>query len=272
LDEVPHVWAEVARTVDEIWTATQFVADAIRRVVVDRPVKVLFPGVRLGAFTPCPRETLGAPARGEGRFAFLFSFHMASIVERKNPLGLIHAFRRAFSPEEPVDLVLKTTSEPHHAAELGALRAAAAGGNVTIIDRVFTPEETLALMDSCDAYVSLHRAEGLGLTMAEAMLLGKPVIATRYSGNLDFMDNSNSLLVDYAVRPLGRAVGLYDAGARWAEPSEAHAARLMRQVYDDPTGAAALARRGQESARQSLALAAAGERMAERLVEIRGCQ
>jgi GT2 family glycosyltransferase/glycosyltransferase involved in cell wall biosynthesis len=268
LDEVPPSWAEIARTVDEIWTATSFVADAVRRIV-DRPVRVLFPGVRLERFTPCPREMLGAPPRGHGRFAFLFLFHMASITERKNPLGLIRAFRQAFSPEEPVDLVLKTTSEPHHAAELRALRAAAAGANVTIIDRVFTPEETLALMEACDAYVSLHRAEGLGLTMAEAMLLGKPVIATRYSGNLEFMDDSNSLLVDYQMRPLGREFPLYDAKARWAEPSEAHAARLMRALYDDPGAAAALGLRGQQSARRSLALATAGRRMAERLTQIR---
>ncbi|WP_419759659.1 glycosyltransferase [Acidisoma sp.] len=269
LDEVPRAWTEVARTVDEIWTATEFVGDAVRRVVMDRPVRVLFPGVRLGPFTPCPREALGAPARGEGRFAFLFSFHMASIGERKNPLGLIRAFRRAFSPEEAVDLVLKTTSEPQHAAELKALRAAAAGANVTIIDRVFTPEETLALMDGCDAYVSLHRAEGLGLTMAEAMLLGKPVIATRYSGNLSFMDDGNSLLVDCEVRALGREFPPYDAAARWAEPSEAHAAELMRGLYDDPATAAALGRRGQDAARRFLALSTAGRRMAERLTEIR---
>jgi glycosyltransferase involved in cell wall biosynthesis len=269
LDEAPRAWAEVARSVDEIWTATGFVADALRRVVVDRPVQVLSPGVQLGPFTPCPREALGAPARGEGRFAFLFSFHMASIGERKNPLGLIRAFRRAFSPEEPVDLVLKTTSEPRHAAELKALRAAGTGANVTIIDRVFTPDETLALMDGCDAYVSLHRAEGLGLTMAEAMLLGKPVIATRYSGNLAFMDDSNSLLVDCAVRPLGRAFPPYDAGARWAEPSEAHAAQLMRGLYDDRAAAAALGQRGQQSARRSLDLGTAGQRMAARLAEIR---
>jgi glycosyltransferase involved in cell wall biosynthesis len=193
---------------------------------------------------------------------------MASIVERKNPLGLIRAFQLAFSADEPVDLVLKTTSEPGHAAALKALRSAAAGANVTIIDRVFTPEQTLALMDACDAYVSLHRSEGLGLTMAEAMLLGKPVIATRYSGNLAFMDDSNSLLVDCTMRPLGREFPPYDAAARWAEPSEAHAARLMRRLYDDPAAAAALGRRGQESARRSLALAPAGRRMAERLAEI----
>lgn len=268
LDHVPQAWADIARNVDEIWTATDFVADAVRKVV-DRPVRVLFPGVQLGNFTPCPRQALGAPAKGDGRFAFLFSFHMASIAERKNPLGLISSFRRAFRPEEPVDLVLKTTSEPHHAEELASLRAAAEGLNVTIIDRVFTLQETLALMDGCDAYVSLHRAEGLGLTMAEAMLLGKPVIATRYSGNLSFMDDSNSLLVDCTLRPLGRPLPPYDPEAQWAEPSETHAAQLMRRLVDDPETASALARRGQESAVKTLSLVTAGKQMKERLSEIR---
>ena len=269
LDEVPQGWADMARAADEIWAATDFVADAIRKVVLDRPVRVFFPGVRLGAFTPRPREVLGAPARGDGRFAFLFSFHMASIVERKNPLGLIRAFRRAFRSDEPVDLVLKTTSEPRHAGQMQDLRDAAAGANVTIIDRVLTPDENLSLLDGCDAYVSLHRAEGLGLTMAEAMLLGKPTIATRYSGNLVFMDDSNSLLVDYGIRPIGRTIPPYDKSASWAEPSEEHAARLMRQLFEDPAGAVVLGRRGQASARHSMSLTAAGQRMAQRLSEIR---
>ncbi len=269
LDEAPAEWGAIAAHADEIWTATDFVAGALRKVV-DVPVHVMFPGVRITAFTPIPRERLGAPARGEeGRFAFLFSFHMASITERKNPMALVRAFRQAFSPEEKVDLVLKTTSEARHAAELAELRAAVGGHNVTVIDAVFTPEETLALMDGCDAYVSLHRAEGLGLGMAEAMLLGKPVIASRYSGNLQFMDDDNSLLVDCTVRTIGRAIKPYEATARWAEPSIEHAARLMRQLFDDQDAARALGRRAQESARATMSLEVAGRRMAARLAAIR---
>lgn len=264
LEEAPPAWAESARHADELWAATGFIAEALRKVTAT-PVQVLFPGVQVGRFTPRPREALGAPGREGGRFAFLFSFHMASVTERKNPLGLIRAFRRAFGPGEPVDLVLKTTSEPRHRAEMLALQAASSGANVTIIDQVFGPEDTLALMDACDAYVSLHRSEGLGLTMAEAMLLGKPVIATRYSGNLDFMDDRNSLLVDATLVPVGPGLPPYDAQGRWAEPSEAHAARLMRMLFEDRAAAAALGRAGQESAHASLSLRAAGDRMAARL-------
>ena len=271
LDEAPAEWGPIARSADEVWTATEFVAAALRRVV-DVPVHVLFPGVRIGAFTPTPREALGAPGRGDGRFAFLFSFHMASITERKNPHGLIRAFRQAFAPHEAVDLVIKTTSEARHAAELAELRAATQGANITVIDAVFTPEQTLALMDGCDAYVSLHRAEGLGLGMAEAMLLGKPVIATRYSGNLQFMDDGNSLLVDCTVGPIGRAIAPYTAEARWAEPSVDHAARLMRQLFDDQDAARALGRRAQAAARDTMSLDAAGRRMAARLAAIRSAR
>ena len=113
------------------------------------------------------------------------------------------------------------------------LRDAAAGANITVIDQVYSPDEVLSLMDACDAYVSLHRSEGLGLTMAEAMLMGKPVIATNFSGNVDFMDDSNSLLVRHELVKLGKPIPPYDADLEWAEPSVEHAAQLMRRVYED---------------------------------------
>ena len=99
------------------------------------------------------------------------------------------------------------------------MHRAAEGSNVRIIDKVYRPDEVLSLMDACDAYVSLHRSEGLGLTMAEAMLMGKPVVATGYSGNVDFMNDSNSLLVPYQLVTLGREIPPYAAHFEWAEPS-----------------------------------------------------
>jgi glycosyltransferase involved in cell wall biosynthesis len=268
LEAVPAYWAETALAVNEIWAATNFVADALRKVS-PVPVRTLFPGVRIGAFTPRSRRAFGLHGREEGRYAFLFSFHMASVMERKNPLGLIRAFRKAFRPEEPVDLVLKTTSFGHD-AELGELCAAAAGSNIAVLDKVLTPEEILSLTDACDAYVSLHRSEGLGLGMAEAMLLGKPVIATRYSGNLDFMDDGNSLLVDCDLVQLGRPVPPYDQDACWAEPSIGHAAHLMRRLYDNRPWAGELGAAAQRDARVRLAPAAAGKRFMQRLAEIKG--
>jgi glycosyltransferase involved in cell wall biosynthesis len=213
----------------EIWVATSFVANVVRSVA-PVPVRTLFPGVAIGSFEPRSRRAFGLPGREDGRFAFLFSFHMGSVMERKSSHGLIRAFQQAFSPEEPVDLVLKTTSFGRFDAQIVELRAAAKDANITVFDRVLTPDEILSLMDACDAYVSLHRREGLGLTMAEAMLLGKPVIATRYSGNLDFMDDQNSLLVDYKLVHTGPSVPPYDSTALWAEPSVEHAAQLMRRL------------------------------------------
>ena len=268
LEAVPTHWAETARQVNEVWAATSFVADALRHTV-PVPVHTLFPGVQIGRFSKRPREAFGLPDCHEGRFAFVFSFHMASIVERKNPLGLIQAFKQAFRFGEPVDLILKTTSASHHDDQMRELHEAAAGANVHILDRIMTPDETLSLIDACDAYVSLHRSEGLGLTMAEAMLLGKPVIATRYSGNLDFMDDGNSLLVDYELVPLGRPIPPYDAAARWAEPSLDHAAGLMRRLYEDRAWAAELGEKARADASARFSLAAAGERFIARLAAIK---
>jgi glycosyltransferase involved in cell wall biosynthesis len=267
LEEVPPSWAEIALAADEIWVATKFVADALR-TISPIPVHILFPGVRIGAFTPRSRYAFGLPGREEGRFAFLFSFHLSSVMERKNPLGLIRAFRQAFQPDEPVDLVLKTTSFGHD-AQMRELHAAAAGANIIVLDQIFTSDETLSLMDACDAYVSLHRSEGLGLTMAEAMLLGKPVIATRYSGNLDFMDEGNSLLVEYDTVPIGRPVPPYDEAAHWANPSTQHAAQLMRRLYDDRAAGRELGKAAQRDALTRLNSVSAGKHIVERLAEIR---
>jgi glycosyltransferase involved in cell wall biosynthesis len=138
-----------------------------------------------------------------------------------------------------------------------------------VIDQVYSPDDVLSLMDACDAYVSLHRSEGLGLTMAEAMLMGKPVIATNFSGNVDFMDDSNSLLVPYELVKLGWPIPPYDGHLEWAQPSVEHAAQYMRRMYDDQAWARELGERGKRSAETNLSLHTAGERIAKRLEEIR---
>ena len=194
---------------------------------------------------------------------------MMSVMERKNPLGLIRAFKAAFRNDESVRLVLKTSFGDRHPAQLQELLDAAGGGNITVINEVYSPDEVLSLMEACDAYVSLHRSEGLGLTMAEAMLMGKPVIATNFSGNVDFMDDSNSLLVPYELVKLGRPIPPYDANLEWAEPSIEHAAGLMRRVYENQPWAREVGARGKASAERDLSLEAAGRRFAGRLEEIR---
>jgi glycosyltransferase involved in cell wall biosynthesis len=194
---------------------------------------------------------------------------MMSVMERKNPYGLIKAFRTAFPGGENVSLVLKTSFGDRHPALMYQLRTAAEAAGVTVIDAVFTQDETVSLIDMCDCYVSLHRSEGLGLTMAEAMLLGKPVIATSYSGNVDFMTSANSLLVDYELVRLEQDVPPYEAGCVWAEPSVEHAASLMRRVYENPAWAAEFGAKAALDVQAYVSLDTAGQRVARRLEEIR---
>jgi glycosyltransferase involved in cell wall biosynthesis len=264
-ESVPQWWGELAEHVDEIWTATEFIARGIRERF-QRPVRTLMPGVCLAPYTKRSLEHFGL---NPSRYTFLFTFNMMSVMERKNPLGLIRAFRMAFSPDEPVSLVLKSSFGDRHPEQLQQLHGAAEGASIRVIDELYSSDEVLSLMDACDAYVSLHRSEGLGLTMAEAMLMGKPVIATRHSGNVDFMDDTNSLLVDCELVPLGHDIPPYGAELEWANPSEAHAAQLMRSLYENQAEATALGRVAMQSATESLSLELAGRRIACRLDEIR---
>jgi GT2 family glycosyltransferase/glycosyltransferase involved in cell wall biosynthesis len=265
-DSIPESWLEQAGQLDELWAATHYVADAMRQRF-PQPVFHMMPGVELPAFEERPRAAFGLDG---DRFTFLFVFHMMSIMERKNPLALIKAYRQAFGDDERTALVLKTSFGDKHPALMAELERAADGSGITIIDKIYSQDDTLALMQACDCYASLHRSEGFGLTMAEAMLLGKPVIATGYSGNVDFMDHDNSLLVDYRLITLQQDYPPYVAGSRWAEPSIDHAAQLMRRVFDDPASALALGAKARADLEERMSLAAAGRRMADRLKQIAG--
>ena len=264
LDTVPRQWEQQVSQLDEIWTATRFVGDALRGRF-DLPVTEIMPGYELPSFTPLSRSHFGLP---EGKFLFLFTFHMMSIMERKNPLGLIAAFRQAFGSDPSVGLVLKTSYGDKHPDLMRSIAEAAHGSNIIVIDSIYTSSEILALMQACDAYVSLHRSEGYGLTMMEAMLLAKPVIATNYSGNLDFMTPKTGLLVDYKLVELKQSYGPYEVGTRWAEPSTKHAADCMYRVFSQREWAATLGRRAQADLQQRMSFEAAGRRMAARLAEV----
>lgn len=264
-DDLPSDWNQAALDCDEIWTATTFIAEGLRKRY-RQPVKVLPPGIEIERFDRLPRAHFGLPT---DHFLFLFVFHMTSVMDRKNPFGLIKAFRQAFGADEPAALVIKTSFGSEHAEQFAELREAVAEANVTLIDETLSRHETLSLIAACDAYVSLHRSEGLGLTMAEAMLLERPVIATRYSGNLDFMDDDNSLLVDHSLVTLNRDHPPYTRGQRWADPSLAQAAAHMRRLYEDRAFAHALGQHAREDLERKLNYRASGRRMADRLAAIR---
>lgn len=266
MEELPRRWLDRGQEVDEIWAPTTFIAGAMRKAFPHLPVHAMLPGMELPSFTPLPRSSFGLR---DDRFVFSFIFDMNSRMQRKNPLGLIQAFRKAFRPSDPVDLVIKVSPpESFYKDQWEELRQAVDKAGVQLIDRVLTRSEVLALLQVSDAYVSLHRSEGFGLTCAEAMLLGKPVIATGYSANLDFMTQENSYLVRYQRVMLEEDIDPYPRGAYWADPDIDHAAECMRQVVDQPELTRHRAARGAREVRELLSLKAAGVRMAQRLAEI----
>ena len=190
---------------------------------------------------PPPARPLDRAAYGldPETFVFAFAFDHHSAALRKNPLGLIDAFSRAFAPGSGAALIVKSInarSDPEQARRIRI--AAAAHADIRVDERTLPEAEKNALMAGCDCYASLHRAEGFGLTLAEAMAYGRPVIATAYGGNMDFMSAEDSYLVPHGWATLEEPVQDYRAGTRWAEPDLDAAARIMRAVFDDPVRAA----------------------------------
>jgi len=235
LEVFPARFADSFDFVDEVWANSTFSAKAIAAAA---PTPVFAYPLPIVAPQPSPAFDLAGLGVPDGPY-FLFCFDLLSVVERKNPIGLIEAFSRAFSPGEGPNLVIKAVNRRHGLAALEAMRYAAGDRpDIVILDEHLDPGDNAALMAGCTCYVSLHRAEGFGLTMAEAMALGKPVIATAYSGNLDFMTAENSYLVDFTMGSVPRGCDPYPEGAPWAEPDLDDAARLMRQVVANPKEAA----------------------------------
>jgi glycosyltransferase involved in cell wall biosynthesis/SAM-dependent methyltransferase len=263
VSQFPQMWMRSFDDLDEIWVASEFVADALRPLTA-KPVRTIRVPVTPGPAAEMTRAELGMP---EG-FCFLFVFDYRSVFRRKNPLGLVDAFRKAFEPGEGPSLVLKSVAGDEFPAERAQLAAAIADRpEIHLIEETVSAAAKNAMIASCDCYVSLHRSEGLGLTMAEAMYFGKPVIATGYSGNLDFMTAENSYLVPQTATRIGEDAEPYPPDGQWAEPDLEFAAEVMRAVVRDPEKAAVRARRGAMDIRFSHSPEAAAASVEARLAE-----
>lgn len=247
LERFPRRWDSAFELVDEFWVISEFVAKALR-ARTDKPVIVVPPAISIAPSRRDNRHRLDFPS---GRFMFLTSMDFNSYVSRKNPQAAIAAFRLAFPPSRnDVGLLVKTCNGERHVDALRALSDAAGGDpRIEIRNQMLDRETMWDLQDACDAYVSLHRSEGFGLGLAESMALAKPVVATNYSGNVDFMRAGCCRLVDY--RMVALRDGDYPAwrNQHWAEPSVEHAAQHLRELADDPVAARLLG----ERARQSIA-------------------
>jgi len=263
LSRFPLEWKPALEMVDEVWAPSRFVEQSIAGTS-DRPVVWMPIAVRVEPPGSVDRRHFGLP---EDRFVFLFSFDFSSFATRKNPRAVIEAFRRAFGRERrDVLLVIKSMGQDWHQAELESLRDEVADDpRMRLLDGVLAPREIAGLTNSCDCYVSLHRSEGFGRGMAEAMALGKPVIATNYSGNTDFMDAETSCLVDYELVPVGEGEYPHHAGQVWADPDIEHAAWYMRRLVADPPAARRLGARARQHIEQGWGPATVGARIRERL-------
>ncbi len=262
----PDRWRNSFSLLEEVWAPTQHIASALEPVATVPVTTVRIP-IQPPQVEPRSRSGLGLP---ELKFLFLFSFDYLSVFKRKNPLAVIDAFSRAFAPGEGAGLVVKCINRERDPDSHAQLCVAAAGhSDIEVMDRYLSPADNSGLTALVDCYVSLHRAEGFGLGMAEAMSLGKPVIATGYSGNLDFMSPSNSLLVDYQLVPIGPGADPYPPDAQWADPDPEHASRLMRELFDDQARGRELGAIAAADIRHTHSPEAAGQIMRRRLEAIR---
>jgi len=221
-------WVPAFGFVDEVWAPSEFV----RAALADRsPVPVVCVPLPVVVPPPSPygRSHFGLPA---DTIVFLFTFDVSSQMERKNPLGLIAAFRSAFGTRRDVMLVLKFTNAEYDPTGVRSLYAAVDGINAVLLEGYMRRDELTGLLAAADCYVSLHRSEGFGLGVAEAMAMGKPVMATNYSGPADLLTSSNSYPVDYRLVSIPRDHGPYLEGSAWAEPDLAQASLLMHHVAE----------------------------------------
>jgi glycosyltransferase involved in cell wall biosynthesis len=248
LPVVPPDWRKGVRMVHEVWVPSRFVADAIAAILpCDGSIPLRVIPHALAATPPRPssrsRVFFGIP---RDAVVVLTSFNFESSFARKNPLGAIAAFRRAFGDRRDRVLVLKILYKSADPAALAQLHEAMGGvSNIMIEDRKLSREDNLALIAAADIVLSLHRSEGFGLVMAEAMLSRRPVVATAWSGNMDFMDDRSAALVTAKLVAPDDPTGVFALpGAVWADPDLDEAAMHLRRLADDPAARMALGAAG----------------------------
>ena len=265
LARYPEVWAKVLDRFDEIWAPSRFVQTALQDAV-SRPVHRMPLPVELKLSSFLGRRHFGIP---EEAFVAVFFFDFASFADRKNPGAVLEAFERlaARRPDANIHCVIKSRGGQDTDAAQDALEArlAALGPRAQALYGDLTDNEIKNLVRVCDVFVSLHRSEGFGRGMAEAMAMGRPAIATGYSGNLDFMPPGTGLLVDYELAPVAPGAYPHGDGQVWAEPSPEHASRLMEQLLDDPAEARAMGARGRAFIAENYSLEVMGRRCLGRL-------
>ena len=228
-EQFPFLEHNTVKYFNEIWTVSKFCKESINKTV-KLPISV----IRLPVILP-NNLSYFCSSIPKNKFVVLFTFDFLSIFERKNPLAVVEVFKKAFGNDMNALLIIKSINKKYNSQKFQIiLQAIKNFNNIIIFDESLNRIDTLSLINSCDVYISLHRSEGLGLAMKEAMAMGKIVIATNYSGNLDFMSNDNSLLVRYDKVQIPITIRTYGKqGVKWAEPDINDAVNKLKQIYTD---------------------------------------
>lgn len=251
LPRYPAVWARELDRFDEIWAPTAFVEEALRRAV-SIPVFRLRNACEPHISALLEKSYFGIPSDS---FAILYFFDLRSYTSRKNPWSTIEAVRRliAARPASKVHLVLKlnySASDPNVLVEIED-RIAHFRDRVTVLDATFTNNETKNLVRCCDCFLSLHRSEGFGRGPAEAMFFGKPVVATGWSGNMEYMHEGVAFPVRYSLQPVRDGEYPHFENQVWADPDVSHAAEVLIRIVDNPKLARAMEKRARRHMRRN---------------------
>jgi glycosyltransferase involved in cell wall biosynthesis len=268
LSKFPQAWIPLTQLLlDEVWAPTTFIqkalAEALGKAVPYMPVGVVLPEVPIWG-----REHFSLPA---DQYIFFFAFDCYSFIDRKNPYAVVAAFKKAFPlGNEKAGLIMKAMNAKETSETWQRLVQDIGGDKrIRLINETMDKLELLGFKSECDCYISLHRAEGLGLGPLEAMFLGKPVIVTNYSGNTDYAKPDNSCLVDYSLIPVQEGQYLFHENNQvWADPDVEHAAWHMKRLANDPGLGVALGEKARAFVSENYSPAHCGQLYKQRLHEL----
>lgn len=269
LERYPKEWADQLDRFDEIWAPSRFIQEALESVCT-KPVVHMPLACEVLLLSFLSRHYFEIP---ESDYVFLFFFDVRSYPTRKNPQAVLEAFRRLLSlrPYARTRLVLKVNGAELTPQIMSQLREELSGiiHHVTFLDRVMSDNEVKNLVRCCDCFISLHRSEGFGRGIAEAMGLGKPVIATAYSGNMEFMNTDVAFNVGYSLIPLAEGEYPHYQEQVWAEPDVAEATHYMTILVDHPERGRRLGKLAQMHMKRDFSYRVTGLRYRERLENIK---